>query len=246
MAHYDLEEQEQLAALKAWWQTYGNGVCAFVLLLALSVLGWNSFSWYQYKKANEAALVYQQFNVALSAKDSARITALAGELIEKYPTQTYATLAALEAGAFSWGNKDPKTAEQQLKWASEKGTSNLKDVARLRLSNFYLDEKNWQAALNAVKTPQSPRFLPTFLDLQGDIYWAWGKTEEALKTWEKAQNKMRSDSLFKKEFPDLEETLAQKIAATPMKIAAKTEEKIEKNEKNPTSTVENPEKAKQK
>jgi predicted negative regulator of RcsB-dependent stress response len=43
MAVYDLEEQEQLDALKAWWKRHGRAVIAVVLAFALGVAalhGW--------------------------------------------------------------------------------------------------------------------------------------------------------------------------------------------------------------
>lgn len=231
MAHYDLEEQEQLDALKAWWNTYGNYVSGAILLVALSLLAWNSFSWFEYKKANEAALLYQQFNAAIHDKDSARVTALAGELIHSYPKQAYATLAAMEAGAFSLENKDNKTAQQQLSWAAEKGEKSLKDLAKLRLAHFFLMEQQWEKALDVLKNPQSMRFLPAFLDLKGDIYWAQNKTQEALKVWKEAQTKIAADLQLQNALASLNEAILQKIAAI-------AQNETSKNEKNSESTVD--------
>ena len=38
MAAYDLEEQEQLAEIKAWWKQYGNLVTGIVIAASLGVL----------------------------------------------------------------------------------------------------------------------------------------------------------------------------------------------------------------
>ena len=38
MAVYDLEEQEQISELKAWWAQYGNFVVTLAVLAALAVL----------------------------------------------------------------------------------------------------------------------------------------------------------------------------------------------------------------
>lgn len=51
MAHYDLEEQEQLAQLKAWWQTYGNMIASAILVVALCALAYNTYSWFQNKRS---------------------------------------------------------------------------------------------------------------------------------------------------------------------------------------------------
>ena len=45
--HLDLEEQEQLDELKTWWKVYGNLVTAIVVALALAVLAWQGWNWWQ-------------------------------------------------------------------------------------------------------------------------------------------------------------------------------------------------------
>jgi len=40
MAHYDLEEQEQIDSIKTWWKMYGNLVTGVILAGSLAVIGW--------------------------------------------------------------------------------------------------------------------------------------------------------------------------------------------------------------
>ena len=47
MAHYDLEEQEQIDSLKTWWNMYGNLVTTVITALAVVMLGWQGWNWYQ-------------------------------------------------------------------------------------------------------------------------------------------------------------------------------------------------------
>ena len=42
MAHYDLEEQEQIASLKTWWNMYGNLLTTVVTVACLAVIGWQA------------------------------------------------------------------------------------------------------------------------------------------------------------------------------------------------------------
>ena len=48
----DLEEQEQVEELKAWWKQHGGLVAAAVVAAALTFAGWQGWRWYQ---ANQAA-----------------------------------------------------------------------------------------------------------------------------------------------------------------------------------------------
>ena len=40
MATYDLEEQEQLAEMKAWWKQYGNLVVSLLTAASIGVIAW--------------------------------------------------------------------------------------------------------------------------------------------------------------------------------------------------------------
>ena len=48
---YDLEEQERLDELKAWWKTHGNKVIAAVSLVLVGYAGFQGWSYYQGKQA---------------------------------------------------------------------------------------------------------------------------------------------------------------------------------------------------
>ena len=43
MAVYDLEEQEQISELKAWWAQYGNFVVTLAVVAALASVGWQGY-----------------------------------------------------------------------------------------------------------------------------------------------------------------------------------------------------------
>ena len=44
---YDLEEQEQLATLKAWWERYGNLTTWIVIAALAAYSAWAGWSYYQ-------------------------------------------------------------------------------------------------------------------------------------------------------------------------------------------------------
>jgi predicted negative regulator of RcsB-dependent stress response len=75
MATYDLEEQEQLAELKAWWKMYGNLVVNVLLAVLVVVAAWLGWNRYQGSQASQAAMVYNVLQNAAPTKDSPRIKA---------------------------------------------------------------------------------------------------------------------------------------------------------------------------
>src|SRR6185369_16147041 len=97
MAHYDLEEQEQLDTMKTWWKMYGNLVTGIVLAASLGVVGWQGWNWYQGGQSAQAAAVYGVLEQAVAAGDAQKIKAAAGELAEKYGSTSYAALGAMLA-----------------------------------------------------------------------------------------------------------------------------------------------------
>ncbi|MGH6623329.1 MAG: YfgM family protein, partial [Burkholderiaceae bacterium] len=67
---YDLQEQEQLAEFKAWWQKYGNFILTAVTVALLAFAGYNGWRWYEREQAAKAAGVYGQLEQAVRARDA--------------------------------------------------------------------------------------------------------------------------------------------------------------------------------
>jgi predicted negative regulator of RcsB-dependent stress response len=118
---FDLEEQEKLAELKAWWSRYGNLVTALIFLAALSVLGVNGYNAWQTKKSGEASMVYDQMDKAIAAKNATLIKETAATLMSDFwfKRTAYAQMAALEAARYNVDAGDLKSAEAQLQWAAD-------------------------------------------------------------------------------------------------------------------------------
>ena len=57
---YDLEEQESLAEIKAWWEKWGNLILTVVTVACLCAAGFQGWRWYQQRQAESAAALYSQ------------------------------------------------------------------------------------------------------------------------------------------------------------------------------------------
>jgi predicted negative regulator of RcsB-dependent stress response len=189
MAHYDLEEQEQIETLKTWWNMHGNLVTAVVVAIAVAAVGWRGWSWYQGKQTAEASAIYAVLEQAVAVRDAQKVKAAAGELAEKFGRTSYATLGALQAARQSFDAGDNKTAVAQLTWAAENGKDELKDMARLRLAAVQLDEKAYDDALKNLDAAHAPAFDARFQELKGDVLAAQGKKAEARTAYKAALSK---------------------------------------------------------
>lgn len=192
MAHYDLEEQEQLDSIKTWWKMYGNLITGVVTAAALAVVGWQGWNWYQRGQAAQASAVFAALEQALAAHDGQRVKAAAGELAEKFGGTVYAPLGAMLAGKHSFEAGDLKTARTQLAWAAENGKDEVRDLARLRLAGVLLDDKAYDEALKQLDGAHAPAFGARFAELKGDVLVAQGKKAEAQAAYRQAIDKLAS------------------------------------------------------
>ena len=186
MATYDLEEQEQIAELKAWWKQYGNLVTGLITAAAIAVAAWQGWNWYQRSRSAQASAIYGVLQAALRENDGQRIRTASGELIEKFGSTAYASLGALSAAKSLHDSGDARTARLQLAWVVEHGKDELRDIARLRLVALLIDEKAYDEALKQIEAAPGAAFQARFDDARGDILAAQGKTSEAREAYRSA------------------------------------------------------------
>ncbi len=189
MAHYDLEEQEQIDSIKTWWKMYGNLVTGIVVAGSLAVIGWQGWNWYQRNQSAQASAIYGALEQAVAVRDAQKVKAAAGELAEKFGGTGYAALGALVAARQSFEAGDLKTAKAQLTWAAENGKDEIRDLARLRLASVLLDEKAYDEALKQLETAHAAAFAARFLELKGDVLAASGRKPEARTAYRAALDK---------------------------------------------------------
>jgi len=189
MAHYDLEEQEQIDSIKTWWKMYGNLVTGIVVAGSLAVIGWQGWNWHQRSQSAQASAIYAALEQAVAVRDAQKVKAAAGELAEKFGGTSYAALGALVAARQSFDAGDLKTAKAQLTWAAEHGKDEIRDLARLRLAAVLLDEKAYDDALKQLEAAHAPAFAARFLELKGDVLAASGKKPEARTAYKAALDK---------------------------------------------------------
>jgi len=188
---YDLEEQEQLAELKAWWATYGKWVLTAAIVVLGALAGWRGYQIWASSRAVNASVMYEQVEQAVQSKDATKVKAAAGALIAQYPSTLYASLSALEAARYYVEAGDLKSAEAQYQWVIDKsGSDEAQALARLRLAGVLLDEKRLDEAQKALAVTPPASFESLFADRRGDIYLAQQKTAEARKEYQTALDKL--------------------------------------------------------
>ncbi len=139
MAVYDLEEQEQISELKAWWAQYGNFVVTLAVVAALASVGWQAWNWYQSRNAGEAGALYYAVQQAVEKNEPQKAREAAGRLVSEHGGSVGAQLGALLSAAMQFESGDLANARAQLEWAADKGSDPaLRELARLRLAAVLL------------------------------------------------------------------------------------------------------------
>ena len=193
MAVYDLEEQEQISELKAWWAQHGNLVTTIAVIAALASVGWQGWQWYQNRNAAEAGALYYAVQQAAEQQQPQKTRDAAGRLIGEHPGSAYAQLGALLSASAQFRAGDLDNAQSQLEWAADKGKdAALRDLARLRLATVLLQKGDFDGALMRLQTEPSTMYRARFADLRGDVYAAQGKMAEARTAYQAAVDVLSS------------------------------------------------------
>jgi predicted negative regulator of RcsB-dependent stress response len=187
---YDLEEQEQLASMKAFWSQYGN-LLSWILIIALGAYaGVNYWNYYQRNQAAEASGLYEELQKSIAAKDNVKVQRIAGDVETKYARSAYAQMSALGAARSAFDVNDMKTAKTQLQWVVEHGNDEYRSIAKLRLAGILLDEKAYDEGLKLLATEFLPQFAGAVADRKGDLLVAQNKLAEARSAYEAALSAM--------------------------------------------------------
>ncbi len=187
---YDLEEQEQLASIKAWWTQYGKLVVLTVVLGVLVVGGIRGWHYYRDSRAASALALFDQLQRAERASDHKKVRDIATQIVDKYASTQYATLASLASARSNFETGDLPAAKARLQWVIDNaGEEEARDVARLRLARLLLDEKNAAEALKLLDAKHGDSFSGLYADVRGDALLAGGKRSEARAAYQLALEK---------------------------------------------------------
>jgi len=187
---YDLEEQEQLESLKAWWRQYGNAVTWVVIAALLVYAAWNGWNFWQRRQAGEASILYGQVIKAAEANDTARVKRAATDLEDKFGKSAYGPMSALTAAKVMYDSGDLASAKQQLQWAIDHGDGEYAHLARVRLAGVLLDEKAYDQGLALLKDAPPPAFAALYADRRGDLLAAQDKRADARAAYKLALEKL--------------------------------------------------------
>ena len=187
----NLEEQEQLDQLKAFWNQYGNLVTGLIVVVAGAYLAWFGWTWYQRDQGAKAGSMYDEFDRAAQANDVERSGRIFSDMKERFPRTAFTGQAGLLAAKLAADKGQAEIARADLAWVAESGSeSEYRAIARLRLAGVLLDEKKYDEALKQLDGVDGADFAPLASDRRGDVLMAQGKVDDAKASYQKAWSAM--------------------------------------------------------
>nr|CAM32593.1 Conserved hypothetical protein [Herbaspirillum seropedicae] len=188
---YDLEEQEQLDSIKAWWAEIRQPGH----LGADHRAGW--LCWLdqvgiptQGRQSAQASVLYEEHQKSLAAKDNAKVQRAAADIQDKFSGTAYAQMSALVAAKSAFDANDADTAKKQLQWVIDHGRGKeYKAIAAVRLAGVLLDAKAYDEALKVLGGDYPAQFAGAIADRKGDVLLAQGKRDEARSAYKLALEK---------------------------------------------------------
>ena len=188
---YDLQEQEQLDTMKAWWARFGNLVTWLITVALLAYAGWAGWNYYLRNQATQAGQLYESLQKAVALKDASTVQRAAGDMQQKFPRTAYAQMSGLIAAKVAVDANDLASAKGQLQWVAQHGIDEeYKAIARVRLAGILLDEKSFDDALKQLNEKFPDAFASVVLDRKGDVLVAQNKLAEAKAAYQQALEKM--------------------------------------------------------
>ena len=185
--HLDLEEQEQLDELKAFWNRFGNLITWALIVVLAGFAGWNGYQYWQRSQSAQAAALYDEVDRAAKAGDTAKIERAFADMKDKCGSTTFAQHAGLLAAKTLFEKGSVDASKAALTWvAGQSSEDGYQPVARLRLASVLLESKSYDEAMQQLSGSFPKEFEPLVADRKGDVFALQGKKAEAIAQYKAA------------------------------------------------------------
>ena len=182
----DLEQQEQLDAIKGFWSENKKWIVPLVALLLIAASSYNGWNWWQNRQALKASEALTAMESALGEQSLEKARAAYKALSSDFRSSTQAALGGLQmakALAVAGELAEARTVLQQV---VDHSASEFAWMARIRLAGVMLDENNAKAALDTLSGKPPKEFAALVEDRKGDAHAALGNKEDARSAWKTA------------------------------------------------------------
>ncbi|MEH6627112.1 MAG: tetratricopeptide repeat protein [Motiliproteus sp.] len=188
-------EEEQVEAIKSWWKENGSSTVFGIVAAVAIVLGWRGWQDYQTNTAELASAEYQNLIATVVVQPGQELTEekrktaehLASQLKGDYESLIYSQYAALWLAKSAVEQNDLPKAQTELEWVvAQDSDISIVNVARIRLARVLLAQDKAEQALSQLQNTPQEGFQASYYEVQGDIYLAMGRHQDARTAFNKA------------------------------------------------------------
>jgi predicted negative regulator of RcsB-dependent stress response len=248
-------DEEQIEALKNWWDENGNSLMLTVIVVLAGVFGYQAWEGRVQSQGEAASEIFEEFTAAATARvgdfvgaDESTARFLMDSLIEEHEDSAYASLAAMQMAKLEVNKGNLEQAEKDLKWVVvHDADGELGALARLRLARVMAARGEVDGALELIENAEMGSYQSSYGEARGDFYMLQGKPAEAREAYQAALDALAEEGInpiLQMKLDDIavgdeqlvvsqiEDAAAEDTEAVPAQDSA--EELLERN------TVENP------
>ncbi|MCT7655841.1 tetratricopeptide repeat protein [Oceanimonas sp. NS1] len=183
---YSTEEQ-QIEAIKRWWQEYGKAIILGSAIGLAGLFGWRYYQGHQLETRADGAEAFEQVSRDLASQGSAAFDSTAA-FVSENQGNSYGELAAMLLAAEAVRANDLELARQQLELALAGMTDDaLANTVRLRLARVLIAAGDLDAAQRRLDEVTGDAFAAQLHEVRGDLFRARQQPAEALAAYEAAR-----------------------------------------------------------
>jgi predicted negative regulator of RcsB-dependent stress response len=198
----DLEEQEQVDQLKAFWQKYRNLITGVVTAALFAYAAYSGYQWWRTSQATAASQLYETMMGAIGKGDKDQTLRAADDLQKQFSGTPYAAMSSLVAAKIASDAGDAVKAMDYLRWTANNASDQAYvALGKLRLVAQLIEQgtaKDFAEADAILKEKPVAGFEALWLERRGDWYLAQQNIADARKSYEAAWAKLNQA----KEFPE--------------------------------------------
>jgi predicted negative regulator of RcsB-dependent stress response len=191
----DKTEEEQIEALKSWWDENGTQLLIGIVVVLAGVFGYRTWETNTQVTAESASGLYEDlvevanigpFDV-LSDEDRATAEFIAKQLTTEYAGSVYAHFASMHMAKLAVENDDLDGAEAALRWSLDNDVNDkIGVIVNERLARVLFAKDDFEGALSTLDAKEPGAYEQSYEELRGDIYFAMDDLEEARAAYERA------------------------------------------------------------
>ena len=182
-------EEEQVEAIKKWWNENGKSIIAGIIIGITAIFGWRGYENHTAMQAKAASMLYEQLLVASRKNDADNMRRFANSIITDYGSSTYAIFSKLMLAKIESEQSNFENAEAYLRSILD---NNLRDefkhIVRLRLVRVLIANNKLESAEKILENIDANQFISHYEELRGDIFAKQGKIKKAEQAYHSALN----------------------------------------------------------